>query len=132
MSISTEGIERFRIESSGTISSAIIGGGTTTYPSFLCRAFVNFNGTTNTGGFCTIRQAGNVTSVADNGTGDYTINLAESMPDTNYTVTISSQAATNRTKDDSSARTSSSFRVGTFSSSFIASDSTYVEVAIFR
>jgi len=49
-----------------------------------CRAWVNFNGTTNTGGFCTIRGSGNVTTVADNGTGDYTINFTTAMPDTNY------------------------------------------------
>jgi hypothetical protein len=49
-----------------------------------CRAWVNFNGTTNTGGFCTIRGSGNVTSVADNGTGDYTVNLTTAMPDINY------------------------------------------------
>jgi hypothetical protein len=49
-----------------------------------CRAWVNFDGTTNTGGFCTIRGSGNVTTVADNGTGDYTINFTTAMPDTNY------------------------------------------------
>ena len=49
-----------------------------------CRAWVNFNGTTNTGGFCTIRGSGNVTTVADNGTGDYTINFTTAMPDVNY------------------------------------------------
>ena len=49
-----------------------------------CRAWVNFDGTTNTGGFCTIRASGNVTTVADNGTGDYTVNFTTAMPDTNY------------------------------------------------
>jgi len=49
-----------------------------------CRAWVNFNGTTNTGGFCTIRGSGNVTTVADNGTGDYTINFTTAMSDVNY------------------------------------------------
>jgi len=49
-----------------------------------CRAWVNFNGTTNTGGFCTIRGSGNVTTVADNGTGEYTVNFTTAMPDTNY------------------------------------------------
>jgi hypothetical protein len=49
-----------------------------------CRAWVNFDGTTNTGGFCTIRGSGNVTSVADNGTGNYTVNFTNAMPDTNY------------------------------------------------
>jgi hypothetical protein len=51
-----------------------------------CRAWVNFNGTTNTAGFCTIRASGGVTSVADNGTGDYTINFSFTMPDANYAI----------------------------------------------
>ncbi len=49
-----------------------------------CRAWVNFDGTTNTAGFCTIRGSGNVTSVADNGIGNYTINFTNAMPDVNY------------------------------------------------
>jgi hypothetical protein len=49
-----------------------------------CRAWVNFNGTTNTGGFCTIRGSFNVTSVADNGVGLYTVNFTTAMPDANY------------------------------------------------
>ena len=49
-----------------------------------CRAWVNFDGTTNTAGFCTIRGSGNVTSVADNGTGDYTVNFTTAMPDANF------------------------------------------------
>jgi uncharacterized protein (AIM24 family) len=36
-----------------------------------CRAWVNFNGT----GTVAIRDDGNVTSITDNGTGDYTINF---------------------------------------------------------
>jgi hypothetical protein len=51
-----------------------------------CRAWVNFDGTTNTGGFCTIRGSGNVTSVADNGTGDYTVNFTNALPDANYSL----------------------------------------------
>lgn len=49
-----------------------------------CRAWVNFDGTTNTGGFCTIRASFNVTSVSDNGTGNYTVNFTTAMPDANY------------------------------------------------
>jgi hypothetical protein len=45
-----------------------------------CRAWVNFNGT----GTVAIRASGNVTSITDNGTGDYTINFTASMPDVNY------------------------------------------------
>ena len=47
-----------------------------------CRAWVNFNGT----GTVAIRASGNVSSITDNGTGDYTINFTTAMPDINYTV----------------------------------------------
>jgi hypothetical protein len=49
-------------------------------------AWVNFDGTTNSGGNCTIRDSGNVSSVADNGTGDYTVNFTSAMPDLDYAV----------------------------------------------
>jgi len=45
-----------------------------------CRAWVNFNGT----GTVAIRASGNVSSITDNGTGDYTVNMTTAMPDTNY------------------------------------------------
>ena len=47
-----------------------------------CRAWVNFNGT----GTVAIREDGNVTSITDNGTGDYTVNFTTAMPDVNYCV----------------------------------------------
>jgi hypothetical protein len=60
-----------------------------------CRAWVNFNGTTNVGGNCTIRGSGNVSSVADNGTGDYTVNLTTAMPDGNYSAVSSGGTGSN-------------------------------------
>jgi hypothetical protein len=45
-----------------------------------CRAWVNFNGT----GTVAIRGSGNVSSITDNGTGDYTVNFTTAMPDVNY------------------------------------------------
>lgn len=45
-----------------------------------CRAWVNFNGT----GIVAMRNNGNVSSITDNGTGDYTVNFATAMPDANY------------------------------------------------
>jgi hypothetical protein len=45
-----------------------------------CRAWVNFNGT----GTVAIRASGNVTSITDNNTGDYTVNFTTAMPDANY------------------------------------------------
>lgn len=53
---------------------------------YACRAWVNFNGATNTGGYCTIRASANVSSVADNALGIYTINFETAMPDANYAV----------------------------------------------
>ena len=50
---------------------------------FGCRAWVNFNGT----GTVAIRASGNVSSITDNGTGDYTVNFTTSMPDANYSFT---------------------------------------------
>jgi hypothetical protein len=61
-------------------SSAI--GNIGTAPLYAARAWVNFNGT----GTVAIRASGNVSSITDNGTGDYTVNFTTAMPDTNYSV----------------------------------------------
>ena len=47
-----------------------------------CRAWVNFNGTSTVA----IRASGNVTSITDNGTGDYTVNFTTALSDANYVV----------------------------------------------
>jgi hypothetical protein len=47
-----------------------------------CRAWVNFNGT----GTVAIRGSGNVSSITDGGTGQYTVNFTTAMPDTNFAV----------------------------------------------
>lgn len=49
-------------------------------PIYGARAWVNFNGT----GTVAIRASGNVSSITDNGVGDYTVNFTTAMPDTNY------------------------------------------------
>jgi hypothetical protein len=51
-------------------------------PVYACRAWVNFDGT----GTVAIRDSGNVSSITDNGTGDYTVNYENAMPDENYSV----------------------------------------------
>jgi len=47
-----------------------------------CRAWVNFNGT----GTVAIRASGNVSSITDHATGDYSVNFTNAMPDANYAV----------------------------------------------
>lgn len=62
-----------------------------TAPIYPCRAWVNFNGT----GTVAIRGSGNVTSITDNGVGDYTVNFTTAMSDANYsTVVVCSLNAT--------------------------------------
>lgn len=51
-------------------------------PVYACRAWVNFNGT----GTVAIRSSGNVSSITDNGAGDYTVNFTNAMPDANYSI----------------------------------------------
>ena len=45
-----------------------------------CRAWVNFNGV----GTIAIRASFNVSSITDNGVGDYTVNFTNAMPDAIY------------------------------------------------
>ena len=49
---------------------------------YLAKAWVNFNGT----GTVAIRAAGNVSSITDNGTGDYTVNFTNALVDANYSL----------------------------------------------
>jgi hypothetical protein len=59
-----------------------------TAPIYPCRAWVNFNGT----GTVAIRASGNVSSITDNGTGNYTVNFTTAMPDANYAYNITGRA----------------------------------------
>ena len=62
-------------------------------PSYSARAWVNFNGT----GTVAIRASGNVTSITDNGTGNYTINFTTAMDDANYALAGFANFGTNTT-----------------------------------
>jgi len=81
----------------------------------LCKAWVNFDGT----GTVSIDDSFNVSSITDNSTGNYTINFTNSMSDTEYAVTGSTEA-TNGTPvvittfgSSGSSRTTSSIRIAT-------------------
>jgi len=56
-------------------------------PIYACRAWVNFNGADTV----TIRASGNVSSITDNGTGDYTVNFTTAMSDANYVAVFGSR-----------------------------------------
>lgn len=55
-----------------------------------CRAWVNFNGATvtNPASMTGVRGSFNVSSILDNGTGDYTVSFTTAMPDANYAVNV--------------------------------------------
>jgi hypothetical protein len=97
-------------------------------PSYSARAWVNFNGT----GTVAIRASGNVSSITDNGTGDYTVNFTTAMADANYSLVMTSDygAANNFL---TTAPATSSARVQTFVTTTGATqDRTWIGVAIFR
>jgi hypothetical protein len=101
-------------------------------PVFACRAWVNFNGT----GTVAIRGSGNVSSITDNGTGDWTVNFTTSMSDANYGISIGGGSATGGLRVPQAPYTTapsvSALRVGGFTDAGSAIDLEYVSVAIFR
>lgn len=104
----------------------------------LCRAWVNFNGTLT--GTNPPRASFNVSSVARNGTGDYTVNFTNAMPDVNYTITGVADAGgstiaggvclyTSYSPSTTSARINS-YSIGSSANALM--DKAYINVAIFR
>jgi|DEB0MinimDraft_10_1074344.scaffolds.fasta_scaffold61127_2 hypothetical protein len=78
--------ERMRIDSSGNLKfNSGYGSAATAYG---CRAWVKFQGS-GAGPSLPINGSGNVSSVGDNGTGDYTMNFSTSMPDVAYSCVAS-------------------------------------------
>jgi hypothetical protein len=107
-------------------------------PIYACRAWVNFNGT----GTVAIRASGNVSSITDNGTGDYTVNYTSPMPDENYVGVGGGQADTANSDANrltvSARRISGAYATGStrivagFSASSTGQDALVVNWAIFR
>lgn len=101
-------------------------------PIYACRAWVNFNGN----GTVAIRASGNVSSITDNGVGDYTVNFTTAMPDASGSVSIatdnSSTAAPSAFIENTVGIQSSLVRVRLASSAGTLVDCLRVCVAIFR
>ena len=103
-------------------------------------AWINYNGIANT-----IRASGNVSSVTDNGAGDYTVNFTTALPDANYSVALMGPADygvdracypilfTNVAAASEVAPTTSAARVGFANTARSAGlDVKYVCVSVFR
>lgn len=98
-----------------------------------CRAWVNFNGT----GVVAIRASFNVTSITDNGTGDYTLNFTTAMPDVNYSTTGTANLSTVNyglvfNPSYGAVPTTTTFRFSTTSGGNSFFDCAYINAAIFR
>jgi hypothetical protein len=112
---------------------------------YKCRAWVNFNGT----GTVAIRAAGNVASITDNGTGDYTVNFTTAMPDANYNAVamsrrsdgasnsgygalVSISSATDPTTSALRVWTVNATTTGTSNQVILHADHISVNIAVFR
>lgn len=98
-----------------------------------CRAWVNFNGT----GTVAIRASGNVTSITDNGTGAYTINFTNAMPDANYSAVLTCNESASGSGTGVIARmantaTTSALPIQTVNLSATAYDQSFICCAVFR
>jgi hypothetical protein len=100
-------------------------------PSYSARAWVNFNGT----GTIAIRGSGNVSSLTDNGTGNYTVNFTTAIEDTNYAVGMSA------TRNDDSGTdgfykaygyNTANISVGTENNGSTPADFVIITLAVFR
>ena len=101
---------------------------------------MNFNGT----GTVAIRASFNVSSITDNGTGDYTVNFTTALPDANYSLQVTLQrgdgAAVNpgyacvygTAANAYTSLTTTSARVITANSATAATDMPFVGVSVFR
>jgi hypothetical protein len=124
--------ERARIDTSGNfLFNSGYGSVATAYG---CRAWVNFNGT----GTVAIRASGNVSSITDNGTGTYTVNITNAMPDADYSVVLGLNAAIDAAfiklgkSSGIGVPTTSAFQVNTTNFSAVYTDYPGVFAAIFR
>jgi hypothetical protein len=95
--ITTNGTEKFRVASNGAIGIGGANYGTAgqvlmsngsaapSWSGYATRAWIEFNGTTATP---TINASAGVSSITDNGTGDYTVNWSPSMPAAAYSAQV--------------------------------------------
>ena len=95
----------------------------------LAKAWVNFNGT----GAVAIRASYNVSSITDNGTGDYTVNFTTALADANYcAVATANYNAGGNASIRSNIYSTTAVEIITHYGTAVKEDSTIVNLAIFR
>lgn len=102
-------------------------------PYYGVRAWANINGSSTT---IAIRAAANISSLVDNGTGDYTFNFTSAMPDASYSVIGINNANGGSGPGDCSqgiiSQTATNFRMLSFRSGVGFVNPSIVCVAVFR
>ena len=115
------------VQSSTAATAPVFKDGNGTQIGTLCRAWVNFNGT----GTVAIRASFNVSSVTDNGTGDYTVNFTNALPDANYAVAAyTDQIAYHN--PSTFIRTASAYQFVRLSHDAVVADTAQAGLAVFR
>jgi hypothetical protein len=106
----------------------------------LAKAWVNFNGT----GTVAIRASLNVSSITDNGTGDYTVNFTNALADASYSIAANSDTTNSSSPqgiiinystviNNKVAPTTSAFRLASMVlATGAAFDNSYVNASVFR
>jgi hypothetical protein len=98
----------------------------------IAKAWVNFNGT----GTVAIRAQYNVSSITDNGVGQYQINFTNALSDANYVMAGNGNPAYAGfmllADDQASFQTTTQLKVQTRNSAFGAADSANAQVIIIR
>jgi hypothetical protein len=126
----------------GTVDTDVLAANAVTYAKIgtteqgqLCAAWVNFNGT----GTVAIRASYNVSSITDNGTGDYTVNFTNALADANYSALGSAIGTTGSAFEFNSFISSSNIGLNAGSCRFatkrddgVSLDCNVISIAIFR
>jgi hypothetical protein len=108
-------------------------GGTTYSARGIAKAWVNFNGT----GTIAARDSENVSSLTDNGAGEYSVNLTSSFANANYSTTsAASRSASNllgglQTHSSSGTATTSGFTLSLYAYVASSADFPYIGTASF-
>jgi hypothetical protein len=126
-----------------TIVAATLSNGTVSTSTANCiqgsaKAWVNFNGT----GTVAIRASYNVSSITDNGTGDYTVNFTNAFADANYSMVATGGCSggvavdvgifSNNSRTSQAPTTTSARLITIYSPASQFLDTEYVCVSVFR
>jgi hypothetical protein len=121
-----------KVADANITAAKLDGAQTGTAPIYAARAWVNFNGT----GTVAIRASGNVSSITDNGTGEYTVNFATALVDANFSALCTAKEFMGATRiayqSEVMTPSASSYRLKVQTTAGVLSDSAEVCVAIHR